>query len=130
METANIEKFMPTVYQAEILVKNNLETYRRKGIKVFKIIHGYGSTGKGGALRTGIRDYLTQLKRAKIIADFVPGEDWSVFNETTRKILDLDSNFSKDSDLGKMNSGVTIIVISWDGNANSLSSTTYRPSRN
>ncbi len=130
METANIEKFMPTVYQAEILVKNNLETYRRKGIKVFKIIHGYGSTGKGGALRTGIRDYLTQLKRAKIIADFVPGEDWSVFNETTRKILDLDSSFSKDSDLGKMNSGVTIIVISWDGNANSLSSTTYRPSRN
>lgn len=121
---------MPTVYQAEILVKNNLETYRRKGIKVFKIIHGYGSTGKGGALRTGIRDYLTQLKRAKIIADFVPGEDWSVFNETTRKILDLDSSFSKDSDLGKMNSGVTIIVISWDGNANSLSSTTYRPSRN
>lgn len=130
METANIEKFMPTVYQAEILVKNNLETYRRKGIKVFKIIHGYGSTGKGGALRTGIRDYLTQLKRAKIIADFVSGEDWSVFNETTRKILDLDSSFSKDSDLGKMNSGVTIIVISWDGNANSLSSTTYRPSRN
>jgi hypothetical protein len=130
LETANIEKFMPTVYQAEILVKNNLETYRRKGIKVFKIIHGYGSTGKGGALRTGIRDYLTQLKRAKIIADFVPGEDWSVFNETTRKILDLDSSFSKDSDLGKMNSGVTIIVISWDGNANSLSSTTYRPSRN
>lgn len=130
METANIEKFMPTVYQAEILVKNNLETYRRKGIKVFKIIHGYGSTGKGGALRTGIRDYLTQLKHAKIIADFVPGEDWSVFNETTRKILDLDSSFSKDSDLGKMNSGVTIIVISWDGNANSLSSTTYRPSKN
>ena len=130
MVTATIEKFMPTVYLAEILVLNNLETYRRKGIKVFKIIHGYGSTGKGGALRTGIRDYLTQLKRAKIIADFVPGEDWSVFNETTRKILDLDSSFSKDSDLGKMNSGVTIIVISWDGNANSLSSTTYRPSRN
>lgn len=130
METANIEKFMPTVYQAEILVKNNLETYRRKGAKVFKIIHGYGSTGKGGALRTGIRDYLTQLKRAKIIADFVAGEDWSVFNDTTRKILDLDNSFRKDSDLGKMNSGVTIIVISWDGNTDSLSNTTYRPSRN
>ena len=41
MEVANIEKYMPTVYQAEILVKNNLETYRRQGIKAFKIIHGY-----------------------------------------------------------------------------------------
>ena len=113
MEIANIEKFMPTVYQAEILVKNNLEMYRRQGLKAFKIIHGYGSTGKGGALRTGIRNYLDQLKGAKIIADYIPGENWDVFNETTRKVLDLDNNFRKDEDLGKMNSGVTIIVISW-----------------
>ena len=92
METANIEKFMPTVYQAEILVKNNLETFRRQGVKAFKIIHGYGSTGKGGALRTGLRNYLTQLKRAKIISDFIPGENWSAFDETTRKVLDLDND--------------------------------------
>lgn len=130
MEVANIEKFMPTVYQAEILVKNNLETYRRKGVKVFKIIHGYGSTGKGGALRTGLRDYLTQLKRAKIIADFIPGENWSVFDETTRKVLDLDNSFRKDSDLGKMNAGITIIVISWNDSSKSLGETPYRPTRN
>ena len=72
MEVANIEKYMPTVYQAEILVRNNLEMNRAKGLKVFKIIHGYGSTGKGGALRTGIRHYLDQLKGAKIIADYIP----------------------------------------------------------
>lgn len=130
MEVANIEKFMPTVYQAEILVKNNLETYRRKGVKAFKIIHGYGSTGKGGALRTGLRDYLTQLKRAKIIADFIPGENWSVFDETTRKVLDLDNSFRKDSDLGKMNAGITIIVISWNDSSKSLGETPYRPTRN
>lgn len=129
METANLEKFMPTVYQAEILLKNNLETYRRKGVKVFKIIHGYGSTGKGGSLRTGLRAYLDKLKKARIIADFVPGEDFSVFNETTRKILDLDNSFRKDSDLDKMNAGVTIIVISFkDGS--SLENTPYRPTRN
>lgn len=130
MEVANIEKFMPTVYQAEILVKNNLETYRRKGVKAFKIIHGYGSTGKGGALRTGLRDYLTQLKRAKIIADFIPGENWSVFDETTRKVLDLDNSFRKDSDLGKINAGITIIVISWNDSSKSLGETPYRPTRN
>lgn len=113
MQVANIEKYMPTVYQAEILVKNNIEMYRRQGIKAFKIIHGYGSTGKGGALRTGIRNYLEQLKGAKIIADYISGEDWSAFNETTRKVLDMDNSFRKDSDLGKMNSGITIIIISW-----------------
>ncbi len=113
METANIEKYMPTVYQAEILVKNNIEMYRRKGVKAFKIIHGYGSTGKGGALRTGIRKWLDLVKNAKIIADYIPGENWTVFDETTRKVLDLDNSFRKDSDLGQMNSGITIIVISW-----------------
>ncbi len=99
MEVANIEKYMPTVYQAEILVKNNLEMYRAKGEKAFKIIHGYGSTGKGGALRIGIRHYLDQLKKAKIIADYIPGENWTAFDETTRKVLDMDDNFRKDKDL-------------------------------
>lgn len=113
MEVANIEKFMPTVYQAEILLKNHIETNRRKGIKAFKIIHGYGSTGKGGSLRTGLRSYLSELKKHKIIADFIPGENWSVFDETTRKTLDLDNSFRKDSDLDKSNAGVTIIIISW-----------------
>lgn len=129
METANIEKFMPTVYQAEILVKNNLETYRRKGVKVFKIIHGYGSTGKGGGLRIGLREYLAKLKSAKIIAGFIAGEDWSIFNDTTRKVLDLDNSFSKDSDLNKSNAGVTIIIISWAGKS-TLEDTPYRPSSN
>ena len=114
MEVANIEKYMPTVYQAEILVKNNLEMYRSKGEKAFKIIHGYGSTGKGGALRTGIRNYLDQLKHAKIIADYIPGENWTAFDETTRRVLDMDDNFRKDKDLGQMNSGITIIVIKWE----------------
>ncbi len=113
MEVANIERNMPTVYQAEILVKNNLEMYRAKGEKAFKIIHGYGSTGKGGALRTGLRNYLSQLKHAKIIADYIPGENWSAFDETTRKVLDMDDSFRKDKDLGQMNSGITIIVIKW-----------------
>ena len=115
--------------KSEILVKNNLEMYRHKGEKAFKIIHGYGSTGKGGGLRTGLRNYLAQLKKANIIADFVSGEDWSVFNETTRKILDLDNSFRKDSDLDKMNAGITVIVISWSGSS-SLENTPYRPSRN
>lgn len=129
METANVEKFMPTVYQAEIIVKNNIETYRKKGIRIFKIIHGYGSTGKGGSLRIGIRNYLSQLKKAKIISDFIPGEDWSIFNETTRKVLDLDNSLRKDPDLDKMNSGITIILISWDNNS-SLANTPYVPKFN
>lgn len=127
MEVANIEKFMPTVYQAEILVKNNIEMYRRQGVRVFKIIHGYGSTGKGGALRTGLRDYLFKLTKAKIIAGFIPGSKWEVFDDTTRKVLDLDNNFRKDSDLGKMNDGVTIIIINWDNNSKYESE--YRPTR-
>ena len=49
----------------------------------------------------------------KIIADYIPGENWSAFDEITRKVLDLDDSFRKDKDLGQMNAGVTIIVITW-----------------
>lgn len=85
--------------------------------------------GKGGALRIGIRSYLSKLKSAKIIADYIAGEDWSVFNETTRKVLDLDKSYSRDSDLGKSNAGVSIIVINWN-KTSTLESTEYRPTRN
>ena len=44
------------------------------------IIHGYGSSGKGGIIRQKVRSYLNaQLKNGKI-KTVVNGEDFNVFN--------------------------------------------------
>ena len=44
------------------------------------IIHGYGSSGKGGVIRQKVRSFLNvQVKNGKI-KSMINGEDFNVFN--------------------------------------------------
>ena len=83
----NIEIGMPTVNQAEKRLEMELDTAKRVGIVAAKIIHGYGSNGTGGKLKNAIRRYLLLKKQAGKIKTFVRGEDWSIFNQDTREIM-------------------------------------------
>ena len=52
MRTINIEAGMPSSQQAMTTLNNRIYAERASGAKCAKIIHGYGSTGKGGTIRT------------------------------------------------------------------------------
>lgn len=108
----NIEEGMPTVAQAQKRLDMELDAARKMGITVVKIIHGYGSSGTGGKLKKAIRANLKIKKDSGKIKAFVPGEEWNIFNETTRGIIEVCMDLSKDSDLNRYNSGVTLILLS------------------
>ena len=40
-----------------------------------KLIHGYGSTGRGGRICTGVRKELAAMARKRLIREFVTGDD-------------------------------------------------------
>lgn len=71
------------------------------------IIHGYGSSGKGGVTRQKVRSFLNaQLKNGKIKA-VVNGEDFNVFNF---KALGLKNKYKELELLFRVcNHGVTIV---------------------
>lgn len=71
------------------------------------IIHGYGSSGKGGIIRQKVRSYLNaQLKNGKIKA-VIYGEDFNVLNF---KALELKNKYKELSELLTVcNHGVTVI---------------------
>src|SRR5208283_5209754 len=48
MKTLNIEAGMPTVEEARQILLAELKQAKQRGVAAVKIIHGYGSTGKGG----------------------------------------------------------------------------------
>jgi DNA-nicking Smr family endonuclease len=48
--TYNVEAGMPTLDEARRLVIEEIKRAKREKMKVLKVIHGYGSSGKGGAL--------------------------------------------------------------------------------
>ena len=51
MKVVNLENGSPTASQAMDRLTNELYRLRASGIPYVKIIHGYGSSGKGGAIK-------------------------------------------------------------------------------
>lgn len=111
IRVANIEAGMPDVETGKKRLSLEIATAKRLGIKAIKVIHGYGSTGKGGKLKKGLLEYLEQQRKKGLIKAFVPGDEWSIFNPGARAVLDLYSDLRKDSDLNRNNPGITIVLL-------------------
>jgi DNA-nicking Smr family endonuclease len=79
---------MPTVDVAMPLLTERLRSMKKSGVKAVKIIHGYGSTGKGGNLRRATHVLLDELKTSGSIKEFIGGEQWSKFEVRTLTLID------------------------------------------
>ena len=107
--TLNIENGRPSLDDARRTVIDEIRKARREGVRVLKIIHGYGSSGKGGALNHGLRKSFALRKKEKVIKDFIPGESFDIFNATVLTLLEAVPALRGDPDLGTTNLGITIL---------------------
>jgi len=109
LKTYNVEAGFPTLDEARRLVIAEIKTAKREGVQVLKIIHGYGSSGKGGKLNFGLRKSFALRKQEGVIKDFIPGEDFSIFNSTVLTLLEAVPELRGDPDLDATNEGITIL---------------------
>ena len=63
-QIVNLEAGMPTVDMARTHLNMTLRSAKANRVKVLKLIHGYGSSGKGGAIRADVLAQLAQKKQA------------------------------------------------------------------
>ena len=77
IRTISVKDGMPTVDEGMAKLEAELARAGAAGAKVVRVIHGYGSSGRGGALKDACRAFLTRELRAKRIRSFVPGEGYS-----------------------------------------------------
>ncbi|HOX58333.1 MAG TPA: hypothetical protein P5205_14995 [Candidatus Paceibacterota bacterium] len=110
--TVNVEAGMPVLDEARRLVIGEIKRARREGVRVLKVIHGYGSSGKGGALCIGLRKSFGLRKKEGAIKEFIPGDDFSIFNGTVLALLEAVPELRGDPDLNATNEGVTILWLS------------------
>jgi len=102
---------MPTTDVALKRLEAALRLHGRKS-KLIKIVHGYGSTGVGGKIRTAVRQRLRSKKAAGSIKDFIPGEEFSMFDPATQKALSLHhKEIVSDRDYNQSNEGITVVVL-------------------
>ena len=111
LREVNIKSGLPTIDDAIRRITYNIKNAKPLGVSAIKFIHGYGSTGKGGGIRVEARKYLERQKVNGQIKDFIIGEDFSIFDEKTRKAFDACDELRRDSDLERHNNGMTIVIL-------------------
>ena len=111
VRTINLKEDLPTVEEARKQLINELILAKRQGVSALKLIHGYGSSGVGGKIKDGIRRSLALRKKEGKIKSYVSGEEWDIFEERSRDILEQCPELSGDSDLNRHNSGITIVLL-------------------
>ena len=109
--TINVELELPTVEEARRILKAELEKCRSRKVTAVKVIHGYGSSGVGGALREGIRKSLISRRKEGGVRAVVFGENWSIFDATTRFVLEQCPELGKGRDLFHSNPGISVVLL-------------------
>lgn len=109
IRTFNVKADMPSLDEARRSVIGEIRRAKREGVRVLKIVHGWGSTGKGGVLCLGLRRSFKLRRKEGLIREFIAGEDFSIFNKTVLALLDEVPELRGDPDLNVTNEGVTVL---------------------
>jgi len=108
VKEVNLEKGSPIVEVAIRNMVNELSTAKRAGYKAVILVHGYGSSGTGGAIKIAVKQKLKERSLSGIIRDYVGGEDWHNRKTEFVEICTQLKDFNRYVD-GNM--GLTIILL-------------------
>ena len=105
----NIKSLNQTVSLAlsEFLVE--IDKAKFSGVKLIKVVHGYGSHGKGGEIKKELHKLLYFLKRENTIKNYIKGE--SITKEVLAGFLEDFPSLVLDTDIKNYNSGITLVFI-------------------
>ena len=94
---------------AEIILEVELRKIRNSSSsRVLKIIHGYGSKGRGGTLKEVIRNWL--FVHRSLYRVVIDGERANIFNNDIQEMLRM-CGHNADTDLRSPNRGITIVWV-------------------
>lgn len=109
--TINLEAGMPIVDVARQRMLAGLRSARAQRVAAVKLIHGYGSSGRGGSIKSEVRRQLETMRREGKIREFVCGDEFSPFSAAARHAIDLCPELARDRDYLRCNQGITVVVL-------------------
>ncbi|KJR98674.1 MAG: hypothetical protein VR65_19340 [Desulfobulbaceae bacterium BRH_c16a] len=81
-------------------------------VAVLTIIHGYGSSGKGGVIRSECRKTLDHMKNSRLIRDYIAGENYHKRSGQVKSLLQRFPRLGSDANLNRNNKGITLVIVS------------------
>ncbi len=111
MRTINLEAGLPTVDDARRRLLAEIDSARKSGERVLKVIHGWGSSGAGGKLGPAIRKSLRlRVQEGKAVM-VVAGERFSSDTVEGRELAQRHPSVRGDRDFNRANPGVTVVEL-------------------
>jgi hypothetical protein len=77
-------------------------------LRAIKVIHGYGSHGRGGNTKETVQNWAFQFRRR--FRAVIAGEDYDIFNAETQELRN-ECGQIPDADLGVGNPGITLLWV-------------------
>ena len=110
-KTINLERGRPFVEAAMKRLTGEIKAAKIEQVKVMTVIHGYGSSGKGGAIKVECRKCLDYFCSVGEIKEYIPGEEFSGRSRRVRSLLRRLPRLASNQNLDRRNPGVTLIVM-------------------
>lgn len=104
----NLEYGMPTAEMAVQNMKNALATYKRQDYKAVILIHGYGSSGVGGKIKTSVLRGLGEGSMRGIVRCYAGGEQWL---SRKKEMLSLCKDLENYQHTLAGNPGITVVIL-------------------
>jgi len=109
VRTINLEAGMPSVDKAMARLDAELSAAKRSGVRLVRVIHGWGSSGTGGKLREACRSFLKQQKAAGRIRNLVTGVDYSKTASAGRDLIRRYPDLLSSERSDRHNPGITFV---------------------
>jgi hypothetical protein len=85
LEILNLEEGYPDGEEAVGKLIAGLKSAKARGVVFVKVIHGWGSSGKGGGIKRAVRRELPELGKQGLLREWIQGSDWKVSDVTYLK---------------------------------------------
>ena len=117
MVSVNIKEGMPPADLAVANLLTEIEYYSKTSERIIKVVHGYGSKGRGGEIKKLLHEKLKELTQKKEILGFVKGEALGSFDELSALAKKLAPELIINPEFN-FNGGITIIILNDKENKN------------
>lgn len=104
----NLERGYPTVETALREMVDQLGTCKRQGHRAVILIHGYGSSGQGGKIKSAVRSKLKESSLSGLVKTSCSGDEWP---EQKKGYIDYCPQLRDFEARIRGNAGVTVVLL-------------------
>ena len=110
VRTLDIEAGLPTVAEALRRLETQLDRAQRDGVRVVRVIHGWGSnTGGGGKIRAAARQWLQRQLDARRIRFLILGDHYTHTSPAGRDFIRRHPALRPTERTDRENPGITFV---------------------